>query len=217
MGLAVQMCRRGGGMRTARVLTVEVDPVHACIARHFLDLAGCSQIVEVSIGQVRNVVPKIIDEFGARVLGFIFMDYKGSIFHSDLEFLEHLGALAVDALESADNVALPGAPLLLWHLAFCPSWALTAYAMMEFLEPNTEDWMALGRYLGYVGEAPTPPASWRRLSWHTDHMRRRAVGLRPTEGDMFEEDRVAYSRHVRRHFLAAGIEAIPWSGPIEDD
>merc|ERR1712137_299830 len=118
-----------------------------------------------------------------------------------------MNALGIHAIEVADNVALPGAPLLLWHLAFCPSWTLTAYAMMEFLEPNTEDWMALGRYRGHAGKAPTPPKSWERLSWHTDHMRRRAGGLRPTEGDMFEEDRVAYSRHVRRHFLAAGIEA----------
>lgn len=142
------------------------------------------------------------------------MDYKGSIFHIDLELLEHIDAVARCGLEVADNVALPGAPLLLWHLAFSRSWSLTAYAMMEFFEPNTEDWMALGEYAGPTAEHPPAPISWHRLSWHTDHMRRRASGLRPTEGDMFEEDRVAYSRHVRRHFLAVGIEAVPWRGPV---
>merc|ERR1712139_89560 len=85
--------------------------------------------------------------------------------------------------------------------------------MIEFLEPNTEDWMAFGLYQGPLGPVPSAPASWHRLSWHTDHMRRRASGMRPTEGDMFEEDRVAYSRHVRRHFRAAGIEAMPWCVP----
>jgi len=215
--LAVQMWRKGAGTINARVMTIEVDPVQACIARHFLDLAGLARAVEVAIGQVKDVVPRVIDDFGARSLGFIFMDYKGSIFHSDLQLLEHLGALAVDGMEVADNVALPGAPLLLWHLAFGPSWTLVAYAMVEFFEPNTEDWMALGKYTGPAGDAPPAPASWERLSWHTDHMRRRACGLRPTEGDMFEEDRVVYSRHIRRHFTAAGIEAQPWVGPSDLD
>lgn len=214
--LAVEMWRHGRGPATARILTIEVDPVHACVARHFVDLAGISHVVEVSIGQVRDVLPKVVETFGSRACGLVFMDYKGSIFHTDLALLERLTALAPGALEVADNVALPGAPLLLWHLAFSPCWALTAYAMMEFLEPNTEDWMAVGKYIACSGlPVPPAPASWHRLSWHTDHMRRRASGYRPTEGDMFEEDRVAYSRHVRRHFIAAGIEALPWFVPME--
>lgn len=214
---ATLMWRSCAKHSVARVMTVEVDPVHACIARHFLDLAGASRLVEVSIGQVRDVIPRIVEDFGVGTLGFVFMDYKGSIFHCDLESLELMNALSVNSIEVADNVALPGAPLLLWHLAFGPSWTLVVYAMMEFLEPNTEDWMALGRYKGHAGEAPPAPKSWQRLSWHTDHMRRRATGLRPTEGDMFEEDRVAYSRYVRRHFLDVGIVAMPWQGMVETD
>jgi len=215
--LAVQMWRRGGGAPTARVMTIEVDPVQACIARHFVDLVGLSPIVEVCVGQVKDVVPRTVESFGGRSVGLIFMDYKGSIFHSDLALLEQLGAVARGGVAIADNVALPGAPLLLWHLAFSPSWELTAYAMMEFFEPNTEDWMVLGTYGGPAGSAPPAPASWQKLSWHTDHMRRRACGLRPTEGDMFETDRVAYSRYVRRHFAEAGIEAVPWTGPVHCD
>lgn len=215
--LAVQLLRRGGGPPTARVVTIEVDPVHACIARHLLDLAGLSSIVEVCTGQVRDVLPKVLENFGMRAIGLVFMDYKGSIFHTDLELLEGLHALGPGCVEVADNVALPGAPLLLWKLAFSGAWSLRAYAVTEFFEPNTEDWVAVAEYLGPAGApAPPAPASWHRLSWHTDHMRRRAGGLRPTEGDMFEEDRVAYSRHVRRHFLAAGIQAQPWCGPPDD-
>merc|ERR1719333_1239475 len=89
--------------------------------------------------------------------------------------------------------------------------------MIEFLEPNTEDWMALGSYQGSLGQPPPAPPLWHRLSWHTDHMRRRASGMRPTEGDMFEEDRVAYSRYVRRHFWEAGIFAVPWCRPAVAD
>merc|ERR1711862_407452 len=136
----------------------------------------------------------------------------GTIFHSDLETCERLAILPLQSHVVADNVALPGAPLLLWRFARSPSWRLTAYAMTEFFEANTEDWVAVGSYTG-VGlnykDVVDPPVSWQRLSWHTDHMRRRASGLRPAEGDMFEEDRVAYSRYVRQHYLAEGIQAIP--------
>jgi len=215
MRLASLAHKRFSGVLGARIMTVEVDPVHACIARHFIDLAGCSRIAEVSIGQVKDVLPRFVENFGFHALGLVFMDHKGTIFHTDLESLELLNLLGPQCLEVADNVALPGAPLLLWHLAFGPSWDLKVHAMMEFLEPNTEDWMAVASYQGPAGQAPPAPPSWQRLSWHTDHMRRRSAGLRPTEGDMFEQDRVAYSRHVRRHYLSAGITALPWHGPVE--
>ncbi|CAE7475624.1 COMT, partial [Symbiodinium sp. KB8] len=203
MRLALQMLagRDSPDRAGPHVFTIEVDPVQACIARHLVDLAGVSCSVEVAIGQVRDIVPKIVELFGATSVGMVFMDYK-----------EDTGAIGINSRLLADNVALPGAPLLLWNLAFSPSWELTAFAMTEFHEPNTEDWMALGRYRGPAGPAPAAPASWQHLSWHTDHMRRRACGLRPTEGDMFEADRVAYSRHVRRHYNAAGIQAVPWHG-----
>ncbi|CAE7298550.1 COMT [Symbiodinium natans] len=166
--LAMLTCREEAPDKTRpRVFTIEVDPIQACIARHLVDLAGVSFAVEVAIGQVRDVLPKIVELFGAESVGMVFMDYKGTAFHSDLDTLEDTGALGTDARLLADNVALPGAPLLLWHLAFSPSWELVAYAMMEFLEPNTEDWMALGRYLGPAGPAPPAPESWHHLSWHT--------------------------------------------------
>lgn len=198
------------------VVTLELDPIQACLARHFVDIAGLSALVEVSIGQARDLVLKLAESFGWFSVGFVFMDHKGSIFHTDLMLMERMSVLAPNSLEVADNVALPGAPLLLWHLAVASAWELTAYAMMEFHEPNTEDWMAVAQLTAPpVVQLPDAPREWQRLSWHTDHMRRRACGFRPTEGDMFEADRVAYSRYVRRHFKAAGIEAMPWTGPTE--
>lgn len=198
------------------VVTFELDPIQACLARHFLDIAGLSSFVEVSIGQARDLVLKLAESFGWLCVGFVFMDHKGSIFHTDLMLMERMFVLAPNSLEVADNVALPGAPLLLWHLALSSAWELTAYAMMEFFEPNTEDWMAIGQLTAPPVVQPSDaPRTWQRLSWHTDHMRRRACGYRPTEGDMFEADRVAYSRYVRRHFNAAGIDATPWAGPQE--
>merc|ERR1712222_216262 len=64
---------------------------------------------------------------------------------------------------------------------------------------------------------PHAPPGWQRLSWHTDHMRRRAQGMRPTEsGGMAEVDRISYARYIRDHYIAAGIEATPWTeSPVQ--
>lgn len=122
MRLALQMLagRDSPDRAGPHVFTIEVDPVQACIARHLVDLAGVSCSVEVAIGQVRDIVPKIVELFGATSVGMVFMDYKGTAFHSDLDILEDTGAIGIDSRLLADNVALPGAPLLLWNLAFSP-------------------------------------------------------------------------------------------------
>lgn len=197
----------------ARVVTVEVDPVQACIARHFIDLAGCARSVEVWIGQFRDVLGRSVEELGARALGFVFLDYRGTVFHLDLEALERLTAPAPDGIAVADNVVLPGAPLYLWRMTRHPAWSTMVWALQEFLEPGVEDWMCVSSYKAPLfPEVPAPPPGWTRLSWHTDHMRRRAQGMRPGERGMTEEDRSSYAEEIRTTYRAAGIEAAAWAG-----
>mmetsp|Transcript_47615 Transcript_47615/g.149642 ORF Transcript_47615/g.149642 Transcript_47615/m.149642 type:complete len:110 (-) Transcript_47615:63-392(-) len=95
------------------------------------------------------------------------------------------------------------------------AWQATAWRVEEFLEPDQEDWMLLavlaarpeGRAAG-----PPVPASWRSLAWQTEHARRRAEGMRPAQGFLRAEERVALAQHVRRHYASFGIEAVPWCG-----
>ncbi|OLP85093.1 Endoplasmic reticulum-Golgi intermediate compartment protein 3 [Symbiodinium microadriaticum] len=136
-GAKAEVALECGTFIGSRTYAKGVDPVQACIARHLVDLAGASFVLSGGChwtGEVRDIVPKIVELFGATSVGMVFMDYK-----------EDTGAIGINSRLLADNVALPGAPLLLWNLAFSPSWELTAFAMTEFHEPNTEDWMALGR------------------------------------------------------------------------
>jgi len=209
--LAMLLRELGGG----RAVTVEVDPIQACIARHFIDLAGVSNTVEVWIGQFRDILARPVEEFGARSMGFVFLDYKGTIFHIDLAAIEHFNLLAPGGHAVADNVALPGAPLYLWEVTHHPAWETCAWALQEFLEPNVEDWMCCSIYVAPVfPDIPPPPEGWQKLSWHTDHMRRRAQGMRPGESGMAEIDRIQYSQYIRDHFVAAGIEAMPWTTTV---
>lgn len=197
---------------SARVISVEVDPVQACIARHFVDLAGCSNAVEVWVGQFRDVLGRTVEEFGRRALGLVFLDYKGTSFHVELAKLERLAAPAPHCQAVADNVVLPGAPLYLWEMTRHQAWATIVWALPEFLEPNVEDWMCVSAYLSPTLERPPPaPPEWVALSWHTDHMRRRAQGMRPGESHMTEDDRVGYARRVRALYQTVGVKAIPWA------
>jgi len=194
------------------VVSVEVDPVQGCIARHFVDLAGVSNSAEIWIGQFRDLLGRPVEEFGVRTMGLVFLDYKGTIFHIDLATLERYAALAPGGRAVADNVALPGAPLYLWEMTRHPAWETSVWALQEFLEANVEDWMCVSTYLAPDFRRPaSAPPGWQQLSWHTDHMRRRAQGMRPGEQGMAEVDRVLYAEYIRSTYRQAGIEARPWT------
>merc|ERR1712139_590823 len=89
--LARASCMQSQGSRA--VVTVEVDPVQACIARHIIDLGRLSCTAEVWIGQSRDVLPRLLEEFSLRGVGLLFLDHKGQVFHADLAYAECLDLL----------------------------------------------------------------------------------------------------------------------------
>merc|ERR1712060_290403 len=110
----------------------------------------------------------------------MFLDHKGQVFHLDLAQVERLQLLAPSAHAVADNVASPGAPLLLWHVARSRIWVSSAWALHEFLEPDHEDWMVVAKLMRRpdASTPSPPPESLKALAWHTDHLRRRSEGFR---------------------------------------
>jgi len=69
------------GCGRTRLISV-VDPILACISQYFMDLVGLSQIAELWVGQIKDLLPRILEEFG------------GIIFHKDVLVAEHLVILA---------------------------------------------------------------------------------------------------------------------------
>mmetsp|Transcript_6158 Transcript_6158/g.13974 ORF Transcript_6158/g.13974 Transcript_6158/m.13974 type:complete len:404 (-) Transcript_6158:44-1255(-) len=208
----------GGGVHSAAghhaIVTVEVSPVQACVARHFIDLTGLTVAAEVWVGQVRDVTPRLLEEFGERGIGLLFLDHKGQVFHRDLEQCERLGLLGRGAHVVADNVVSPGAPLLLWRLTYSGGvWASSAWALHEFLEPDQEDWMVIAALAQWPrpGEFPPPPEPLKVLAWETDHLRRRSEGHRPAEAPVRGVDRARFARYVAETYKSFGMEARPWS------
>lgn len=209
---AVRLAGAAGG-RVALV-TMEVDLIQACVARHFIDLAGLSAAAEVWTGQAKDLLARVLEEFGQGATSFAFLDHKGNIFHEDVCTAELLGLLGPGMHLLADNTVSPGCPLYVWRMVHEPAWQATAWRVEEFLEPEQEDWMLLAVLTTPAQGRPGPPApaSWRGLAWQTEHARRRAEGARPAQGFLAAAERVDFAGRVRHHYASFGLEALPWAG-----
>lgn len=148
-----------------RITTMEIDPIHACIARHVLDIAKLSHIVEVWIGQVKDLIPRLGEEFGTMNLNMVFMDQRGTTFHDDLSQLEELRLLFPNCRLVADNTVKPGAPVYCWHTTVSECYRTINYTLHEFLESTIEDWQVVCDYLGpLAGECgKKKPMPWDHL------------------------------------------------------
>lgn len=123
--------------------SLEVNPVHVCVARHMLDLGSLAPTCEVHHGQAKDALPRLSEELGSCSAGFAFMDHRGTIFHQDLTLLQHAVLTARSLILVADNTLNPGAPVFLWERVQtnCPNLTV-AWALTEFLAEH-EDWTAV--------------------------------------------------------------------------
>ena len=105
MNLARTVRQFGG-----RVASLEVDPLHVTLVRNMLEYAGLSEVVDVWTGYSFDSIPHLLQKYGPKSVDMVFMDQKGTRFHSDLALMEELDLLSDHAVVLADNVLKPGAP-----------------------------------------------------------------------------------------------------------
>jgi len=141
LGRAVATSRQSFG-----VTSLEVSPLHVCVARHVLDIGELAHIAEVKAGQAKDALPCIAEELGARAVGFSFMDHRGTIFHKDFALMQRFCLMARRMKFTADNTLNPGSPVFLWERLpqHCleSATATTPWALTEFLSDH-EDWTAV--------------------------------------------------------------------------
>lgn len=148
-----------------RVTTMEIDPIHACIARHTINVAKLSHVVECWIGQVKDLIPRLGEEFGHMNLNMVFMDQRGTTFHDDLSQMEELRLMYPNCRLVADNTVKPGSPVYNWHTTVSKHYDTTNYTLHEFLESSIEDWQVVCDYLGpYAHGREKRPLPWAHLS-----------------------------------------------------
>lgn len=133
----------------SRVISFEVDTLHCCFARHLLNVAERAALVEVWAGQAHGLAPRCTEEFGSCAVSLLFMDHRGTRFHTDFAPLVQQQLLRPSHDVLADNVLNPGAPIYLWEIYWPGANAATytvVWSLTEFGgggEAYTEDWTLL--------------------------------------------------------------------------
>mmetsp|Transcript_3666 Transcript_3666/g.6508 ORF Transcript_3666/g.6508 Transcript_3666/m.6508 type:complete len:472 (+) Transcript_3666:88-1503(+) len=197
-----------GYTRSLLVVSFEVDPLHLCISRWMIELAGLSWATEVWPGIGADAAKRAIDELGQAMFGVVFFDHRGTKYHEDLAQLEKMQALSPGSLVLADNVLRPGAPQFLWRVHCHDSYEATTWAFMDNTPFPAEDWLSVAKYVGPGWQHPWPPAALERLSWDSDRWRRRSQ-----EGGLRVSDWSAFAHHAAEELARFGIEAQPWFDP----
>eukprot|EP00746_Dinoflagellata_sp_MGD_P157979 gnl/MRDRNA2_/MRDRNA2_86358_c0_seq7.p1 gnl/MRDRNA2_/MRDRNA2_86358_c0~~gnl/MRDRNA2_/MRDRNA2_86358_c0_seq7.p1 ORF type:complete len:503 (-),score=73.71 gnl/MRDRNA2_/MRDRNA2_86358_c0_seq7:23-1315(-) len=195
------------------VVTMEHDPVIAFVARSFMRKAGQSDLVEIWIGHISDLIPRLVEEAGGHSVAFLFMDYRGTRFHTDLSQLEGQ-ALSPGASVVAGGVLRPGCPLYLWQMHCNKSYHMSIWSLRDTAcqeeDENIEDWIAVtvrkqAPAAAEVGQAPNPPNPLVLLAWQTDQMR-----VLAGEGSVETADWSDFVNHSKELYADYGINATPW-------
>lgn len=172
MRMALHMRSWGG-----HVTTLEMDPVHVCITRNAVCLAGLDEHITVQIGHSDESVPIVCERHGRHFFDMVFMDQRSTRFHTDLATLERLQMLRPGCVVVADNVLKPGAPRWLWRVcAPGTGYISDVVSVREFASAETEDWMTV-TYLPVGGSPliPPEPKGMAALTARADRMRFKTV------------------------------------------
>ncbi|CAE8631705.1 unnamed protein product [Polarella glacialis] len=195
--------------RGGRLISVEVDPVHACIARSTLEYAGLADTVSICVGYSEEVIPHLLQTSGGMAAQAVFMDQRGTRFHIDLQMLEAHGLMSDGCAVLGDNVLKPGAPHFLWYLQTSSRYEqFSVVSLREFASDRIEDWMSFARYCsGATGPSVAgaePPEGMEHLAFLTDRARVRSCN--PAGACEVDEDAWAqHSQEIRRAYEVVGI------------
>lgn len=114
--MASQMRRWGG-----RVISMEVDPYHAAIARNTIEWAGLSDYIEIWCGHSENLIPRLKERLPEKSIDILFFDQQGTKMHLDLQRIVDFNMLSDNAIVVGDNVLRPGAPqFMYWNTVAGP-------------------------------------------------------------------------------------------------
>jgi len=195
--MALQLASWGG-----KVVTMEMDPVNATIARNHIELAGLSHLITVQLGHSDDAVQIVLEKYGEGSVDMVFMDQRGTSFHEDLQRLERLKLLADPAVVIADNVLKPGAPYHVWRICSMPHYRTDIVDLREFGSAPVEDWITVSWV--YPGKTYGQPAEERReltaLARESDRIRLRAMvtSMKDLVGDPLDEFAARFTAEFAR-------------------
>mmetsp|Transcript_28164 Transcript_28164/g.50840 ORF Transcript_28164/g.50840 Transcript_28164/m.50840 type:complete len:971 (-) Transcript_28164:50-2962(-) len=200
--MALQVREWGG-----QVVTMEMDPVNATIARNHIQMAGLSDVVTVQLGHSDDAVQNVLEQFGERSVDMVFMDQRGTAFHDDAQRLEQINLLAEGAVLVADNVLKPGAPYHVWRICSMPHYKTDIIDLREFGSAPVEDWMTVSwlRRGESYGKVPAELRELTALARESDRFRLRAMAtsMKDLVGDPLDE----FAARFTMEFVNLGIRS----------
>uniref|UniRef100_A0A8C5PAS6 catechol O-methyltransferase n=1 Tax=Leptobrachium leishanense TaxID=445787 RepID=A0A8C5PAS6_9ANUR len=117
----------------ARLLTVEMNPVHAEVAKKIIEFAGVQDKVQVLEGSTQDIIPKLKAEYGIKNIDLVFIDHYGERYKPDTQLLEDLSLLRKGSVLVADNVGFSSSAEFLDHVRTSGRYDCTNYpAHLEY-------------------------------------------------------------------------------------
>ncbi|KAG8597331.1 hypothetical protein GDO81_002253 [Engystomops pustulosus] len=110
-----------------RLLTMEMEPKNAAVAKEMIKFAGVQDKVEILEGTTEVIIPSLKTKYGVEHADFVFIDHFGKHYTSDTKLLEEYGLLRKGSVLIADNVVYPGAPGFLEYVRTSGRYDCTNY------------------------------------------------------------------------------------------
>jgi predicted O-methyltransferase YrrM len=192
------------------VISMEVDPYHAAIARNTIELAGLSDHIEIWVGHSENLIPRLRERLPDQSIDILFFDQQGTKMHTDLDRIVNYNLLSDKAVIVGDNVLRPGAPQFMYWTCAGGPYETQVVSLKEYKQDVVEDWMSISYFLPLSPKRHAPmviPNTVEQLGHNTDGIRWQSV-----EAKVSEEQWDSHSQRMRREFAAVGIrphEVIP--------
>ncbi|XP_036923311.1 catechol O-methyltransferase [Sturnira hondurensis] len=137
---------------SARLLTIDLNPDYAAIARQMLEFAGLQDRVTVIIGASQDIIPQLKKKYDVDTLDMVFLDHWKDRYLPDTLLLEECGLLRKGTVLLADNVIFPGAPDFLAHVRESSRFECTHFSSyLEYSE--AVDGLEKAVYMGPGGPA----------------------------------------------------------------
>ncbi|CAJ1337936.1 unnamed protein product [Effrenium voratum] len=133
--MASQMKQWGG-----RVISMEVDPYHAAIARNTIEWAGLSDYIEIWCGHSENLIPRLKEmRLPEKSIDILFFDQQGTKMHLDLQRIVDFNMLSDSAIVVGDNVLRPGAPQFMYWNSVAGPYETQVVSLREYKQEVVED------------------------------------------------------------------------------
>ncbi|XP_043924637.1 catechol O-methyltransferase-like isoform X2 [Protopterus annectens] len=124
---------------TAQLLSLEIDPRVAEIAKQMIEFAGVQDKVKVIVGSTQDIIPQLKKKSEVDTFDYVFLDHWKDRYAPDTKLLEEHGLLRKGTVLLADNVICPGAPEFLQYVRNSPNYECTYYPAHIEYNKNIED------------------------------------------------------------------------------